>query len=60
MTLSDIEKIKEKERKRREHAAMLKEKEKKRITENPVVEEENPNRKMAELLAEEGISFALS
>lgn len=60
VTLSDIEKIKEKERKRREHAAMLKEKEKKRITENPVVEEENPNRKMAELLAEEGAVEARS
>ncbi|XP_057302422.1 coiled-coil domain-containing protein 124-like [Hydractinia symbiolongicarpus] len=60
VTLSDIEKIKEKERKRREHAAMLREKEKKKITENPVVEEENPNRKMAELLAEEGAVEARS
>ena len=32
----------------------LQEKEKKRITENPTMEEENPNRKMAEMLHAEG------
>ena len=34
--------------------AALQEKEKKRITENPTMEEENPNRKMAEMLHAEG------
>ena len=34
--------------------AALQEKEKKRITENPTMEEENPNRKMAEMLQAEG------
>ena len=54
VTRADIEKKKEIEQKQLEEMAALKEKEKKRITENPTMEEENPNRKMAEMLNAEG------
>lgn len=54
VTQSDIEKAKEKERKQNELLAKQRENERKNITENPEVEEVNPNRQMAELLAQEG------
>lgn len=54
VTQSDIDKAKEKERKENELLAKQRENERKRITDNPDMEEVNPNRKMAELLAEQG------
>ena len=57
VTVSEIDKIKEKERRKHEQAAIMKEKEKKNISENPEMEPENPNVKMAEILAAEGIIY---
>jgi len=54
VTRTDIEKAKEKERKHLAELAELREKEKNQLTVNPVMEEENPNRKMAETLKAEG------
>lgn len=60
VTMSDIDKIKEKERKQQELLAKEKEKERKNLTDNPEMEEENPNIKMAQILAEEGAIEARS
>jgi len=60
VTLSEIEKIKEKERKQQELLAKEKEKEQKKVAENPEMEEENPNVKMAQILAVEGAVEARS
>ena len=57
VTVSEIDKIKEKERRKHELAAIMKEKEKKNISENPEMEPENPNVKMAEILAAEGTIY---
>lgn len=57
VTQADIDKVKEKERKQNEELAKQQENERKKIAENPEVEEVNPNRRMAELLAEEGPLF---
>lgn len=54
ITVSDINKIKEKERVQQELAAKEKEKQLKKLGENPEMEEHNPNIKMAEILSEEG------
>lgn len=53
VTLSEIEKIKEQERKKAEQRRIAKQKEKSRITEAPELEEENPNRAMAAMLEAE-------
>lgn len=57
VTVSEIDKIKEKERRQQELLAQEREREKKKIADNPEIEEENPNIKMAEILAEEGLLF---
>jgi len=55
ITISDIDKVKEKERINRELAAKEKEKELKKLGENPEMEEENPNIKMAEIISKQGM-----
>lgn len=60
VTVSEIDKIKEKERRQQELLAQEREREKKKIADNPEIEEENPNIKMAEILAEEGVVEARS
>ena len=54
VTLSEIEKIKELEKKKAEARRIAKQKEKARITEAPELEAENPNRAMAAMLEAEG------
>jgi len=56
VTLSEIDKIKEMERKKKEQRRLAKQKEKQNITETPELETENPNRAMAAMLeAEDGV-----
>jgi len=53
VTLSEIDKIKELERKKQQQRNQQRQKEKSKIVEVPELETENPNRKMAEMLAAE-------
>ena len=55
VTLSEIDKIKENEKRQRELLMQEKEKERKKLADNPEMESENPNIKMAEMLEREGI-----
>lgn len=60
VTVSEIDKIKEKERKQRELLAKEKEKEGKKLAENHEMKDENPNVKMAEILEAQGAVEARS
>jgi len=60
VTQFEIDKVKEKDKRQQELLAQEKEKEQKKLSENPEMEEENPNIKMAQMLAAEGAVEARS
>jgi len=60
VNLFEIDKVKEMELKKQEQRNIARQKEKAKITDTPELEPENPNRKMAEMLAEENAVEARS